>query len=198
MVLAILLATSLPIATDPPPWPPVDEVHEEGRSPEWYRKPQPIVGIGFRPSVKGVTRIDAGDRATMAFAADIHAVGRIGLGRGSRVLGLWPEAGYAYSGSEGHFLSAGIGPALQTPTPWLQPIPDALSFGIVPHLLAGSRDGRGALGLRTSAIAEVYFDDGNAWGLEVAHQVTRAGDVTLHELTFGISLTWLAQRWDHQ
>lgn len=196
MVLAILLATSLPIATDARPWPPVDEVHEEGESPNWYRKPKPIVGIGLRPSVKGVARIDGGDRATMTFAADVHAVGRIGIGRGQRAFGLWPEVGYAYSGSEGHFLSAGIGPALQTATPWLQPIPDALSFGIVPHLLAGSRDGHGALGLRTSAIAEVYFDDGNAWGLEVAHQVTRAADVTLHEITFGISLTWLGHRWD--
>jgi hypothetical protein len=195
LVLAILLATSLPVATDAPAWPATEEIREEGESPAYYQRPKPIVGIGLRPSVKGIARIDAGDRATMAFGADLHVVGRLGLGRGRRVLGLWPEAGYVYSGSEGHFASAGIGPALQTPTPWLQPIPDALSFGIVPHLLAGSRDGHGALGLRTSAIAEVYFDDGNAWGLEVAHQITRAADVTLHEITFGISLTWLGHRW---
>lgn len=119
MVLAILLAASLPVATDAPAWPAVEDVREEGESPRYYREPKPIVGIGVRPSVKGVARVDGGDRATLAFGADAHLVGRIGIGRGRRVPGLWPEVGYLYSGSEGHFLSAGVGPALQTPTPWL-------------------------------------------------------------------------------
>lgn len=185
------------LVPDEPAWPDVHIVEEQGESPLYYRLPKPIVGAGIRPSPKAIARLDDGgtDRATFAFGLDVHAVGRIGLGRGTHTIGLWPEAGYVFSGSDGHYLSLGIGPALQSGRPWLQPIPDGLSFGLVPHLLYGTRDDVRAWGVRTSAIGEVYFDDGNAWGLELAHQVTRANDVTVHELTFGISLTWLGQQW---
>jgi hypothetical protein len=191
----------LPVATDEPAWPSAHVVREDGESPYYYRARKPIVGIGLRPSVKGLVRVagtgEANDGSAFAFGFDAHAIGRIGFGRSERAFGLWPEAGYVFSGADGHFASVGIGPASQTPTPWLSPIPSGLSFGIVPHLLLGVREGQSATGLRTSGIAEVYFDDGNAWGLELCHQVIRWGDVTVHEVSLGISLALLVHRWKH-
>jgi hypothetical protein len=173
-----------------PDWPPTTLLTERGRSPRYFSEPKAIQGIGLRPSLKGMGRIQPPpDYRSFTLAGDLHLVGRFGLGRG-RSLGLWPELGYAISGTGGHYASAGLGLASQTP-PGMR-----LSFGLVPRAVIGRREGELALGVRTSALLELYFDDGNAWGLELCHQFTRAGGIDLHELGAGITLIWLPRRWD--
>lgn len=187
------------IPWQPPPiaWPKTNVVREQGEGPRYYRLRKPIVGAGVRPAIKGLGPIAGSDPSrALAFGFDAHIAGRIGIGRGERTFGLWPEAGYVFSGGSGHFASVGLGPAVQTPTPYLAPFPEGLSFGLVPHLLWGVRDDARAVGVRTSWLAEIYFDDGNAWGLEIGHQLTRWNGIESHEVFFGISLTLLAARWD--
>jgi hypothetical protein len=175
-------------ADDVPPWPESRVFTERSGSPLFWRKPKPIAGIGVRPGIKGLMRVaGTDDGKPLAFGFDANVIGRFGLGRGAHTFALWPEAGYVFSGGSGHFGSVGLGPALAS-------VPVGISVGLVPRLLLGVRDGRAAQGLRTSALAEVTFDDGNAWGLEACHQVTSFGDATVHEVSFGISLTLLAKR----
>jgi hypothetical protein len=177
-----------------PPWPPFVEVREVGPSPRYYRETKPIVGVGLRVSPKFVTRLeDTEGFARAAFGFDVHAVGRLGVGRG-RTFGLWPELGYVQTGVNGRFASLGLGVASQTP-PLETTFLSGLSLGVVPHLLVGRREGESAIGARTSLLAELYLDDGNAWGIELCHQSVRSGDHTTHELAIGLSLTWMAKRW---
>ncbi|MGZ3475158.1 MAG: hypothetical protein ACXWUG_13290 [Polyangiales bacterium] len=176
-------------------WPPIEAIEEQGESPSYFREQKPIVGLGLRPSIKGSVRLGEPPESLRrsAFGFDVHAVGRLGIGRG-RTFGLWPEVGYVSTGANGRFASVGLGIASQTP-PLYTTFASGLSLGVVPHFLLGEREGARATGLRTSLLAEIYLDDGNAWGLEVAHQtITQTGE-TSHELTFGISLTWMAHRW---
>lgn len=173
-----------------PPWPPATHVTERGTSPRYFGESLPIRGIGLRPSLKGMGRISAPEEyRNFVLAGDLHLVGRFGFGRG-RSFGLWPELGYVISGTGGHYASAGIGLASQTP-PGMK-----FSLGLLPRALVGTREGALATGVRTSAIVELFFDDGNAWGVELCHQWTRAGGLDLHEVGGGISLTWLPKRWD--
>ena len=104
----LLLTLGSTAHADDIPWPTTVSINEQGESPYYYRAAPSIMAIGVRPSVKGLMRIagDGGDR--VGFGFDIHMVGRLGLSRG-RGLGLWPELGYVYSGSEGHFASVGFG-----------------------------------------------------------------------------------------
>lgn len=171
-------------------WPTVTTVPELGESPRYFREPHALLGLGLRPSLKGMGRLDPpADYRSFVLAGDLHLAGRFGLGHG-RSIGLWPEVGYLFSGTGGHYASAGLGLGSQTPAGM------KVSFGLVPRGVFGWREGSLATGVRTSVLAELYFDDGNAWGLELCHQWTRAGGIDLHELGAGISLTWLAKRWD--
>lgn len=180
-----------PIVWPPgPDWPATIRVEEHGTSPRYYGESKPIKGIGLRPSLKGMGRIAPPEEyRNFVLAGDLHLVGRFGFGRG-RSFGLWPELGYVISGTGGHYASAGIGLASQT-APGVK-----VSLGLVPRALVGTREGALATGVRTSALVELYFDDGNAWGVELCHQWTRAGGIDLHEVGGGISLTWLPKRWD--
>lgn len=192
VALAILFAA--PLAHAEVEWPAREVIREQGPSPYWFRERKPIVGVGLRPSLKVVGRLgDVGDLHRFASGVDLHAVGRIGIGRG-RTVGLWPEIGYVQTGTDGRYASLGLGIASQPP-PLYTTFSSGLAFGLVPHLLVGRRSDQLARGLRTSALAEIYLDDGNAWGLELAHQMIVTADRVTHELTFGISLTWLAQQW---
>lgn len=198
-VLALCAAASARADEDPPgpivwppapDWPSTTPITGRGSSPRYFSESRPIKGIGLRPSLKGMGRITPPeDYRNFVLAGDLHLVGRFGFGRG-RSFGLWPELGYVISGTGGHYASAGIGLASQTP-PGVK-----VSFGLVPRALVGVREGALATGVRTSALVELFFDDGNAWGLELCHQWTRAGGIDLHEVGGGISLTWLPKRWD--
>lgn len=173
-----------------PAWPITTRITGRGTSPRYFGERRPVKGIGLRPSLKGMGRIaPPEDYRNFVGAGDLHLVGRFGFGRG-RSFGLWPELGYAISGTGGHYASAGIGLASQTP-PGVK-----VSFGLIPRALVGTREGALATGVRTSALVELFLDDGNAWGVELCHQWTRAGGIDLHEVGGGISLTWLPKRWD--
>jgi len=177
-------APALALAADPVPPPPTKVIQEDGPGPYYYRDARPVFGGGLRLSSGLDMRLGIGDEnAKAGYGLDVLGVGRLGFGRGAKVLAIWPEAGYSFEGSDWHLLGAGVGPALQAR--------EGVSFGLVPRALYGVAGGREAKGLRTCGIVELTIGQGS-FGLEVAHQYVTWGDHNVHELRFAFesALVW--------
>ncbi len=185
LVATTLLFVCVPAAATEPqaipgaaPVPPVKVIAESPGGPYYYRDVRPVFGGGVRLTSGLDVRLGIGDESTkVAYGLDVLAVGRLGFGRGAKVLAVWPEAGYSFVGSDWHLLGAGVGPALQAR--------EGLSFGLVPRVLYGVAGGREAKGLRTCAIIDFSFGQGGL-GFEVAHQYVAWGDHHIHEIRFAL------------
>jgi len=148
-------------------------IHEDTPGPIYYRIPSDLVRPLIRDSVGMAMRPTTMDHpGGVAFTFDIVAGAAIQFGRGSP-WGLWSEAGYSYSRFHDHLAVLGIGPS------WRSDGADPITtpgLALIPHIVAGTIDGRDAVGVRTSLV-------GRSWlPLEVAHQVMVVDGRAVHEV----------------
>lgn len=133
-------------------------------------------GFGFRgPALESDGKI--------AFGCDALVVGRIGIGRGQDVAAVWPEIGWSYVGSDGHFLSTGVGPAFQRAADRRnEPPPN--SWALVPRFLYGTFRGHRASGFRVSVLGESLH--WATFGFEGAYQLVHVESTLVHEVRFAL------------
>lgn len=171
---------------------PTTTIAERGETDYHYRGNRPIVAGIVRHGLGVDLRMPLGPVDGKAvFGYDLMAGARLGLGRGEQVLALWPEVGWTYIGSGGHFLSAGMGPAIQS-TPKKDALFGAASYGIIPRFLYGSYRESKATGFRVSAMLELLSS--GSIGLEVAYGYLFSERDDTHEIRFALSSGFLFGR----
>lgn len=153
--------------------PPPRVIREDSPGPTYYRIPSDILRALIRDSVGMAMRSGTMDHpGGVAFTFDLLAGAAFQLGRGSS-WGLWSEAGYSYSRFHDHLALLGIGPS------WRGAGADPITtpgLALIPHVVAGTIDGRDAVGLRTSLV-------GRSWlPFEIAHQVVIVDGHAVHEV----------------
>lgn len=176
----------------PPERAPTTVVVEDEASPVYYRGPRAAQAVILRHGVGLDWRLPIGDAGgKIAFGYDLYAGGRIGLGQGRSVPAIWPEVGWTYVGSDGHFLSAGIGPAVQRSAEKGELFPP-LSYALVPRALYGTFRDQRATGFRVSALAE--WIGGATMGFELAYGFVHVESTDVHEIRFALTSGFLFGR----
>ncbi|HEV7556524.1 MAG TPA: hypothetical protein VGO00_13755 [Kofleriaceae bacterium] len=158
----------------PIPGAPIPRVIREDTSgPLYYRIPSDIVRPMMRNAIGVAMRATTDDHdGGAAFTLEILGGAAVQFGRGSSY-GAWIEGGYAYSRFHDHTAELGIGPS------WRGSGEDpTLTSGIalIPHVIAGSFDGKTGYGVRTSLV-------GRSWlPFELAHQIAFVDGHTIQQI----------------
>lgn len=182
--LALLLSVRAASADVPsfglpePATPARVELVEGSPSPTYYRLPSQTTHFLTRSSVGTHTRL-TGDRET-DFSLDLLIGAAVRFDR-RHWTALWIEGGYSYVKGREHLAMAGIGVGHRK-RGRSEPL-----FALVPHVVAGSIDGEGCLGLRTSALAGFA-----GYTIELAHQVAVVDGTQVHELHAAFSFPFLS------
>jgi hypothetical protein len=192
VILSALLLAASSFGTPPAERAPTTTVVETEPSPLYYRGPRAARAAIVRHGIGLDWRLPIGDAGgKIAFGFDLLAGGRIGLGNGRSVPALWPEVGWTYVGSGGHFLSAGIGPAIQKASEkdeYVAPF----SWAVVPRFLYGTFREQTAAGFRLSVLGESI--GGATLGFEAAYQFVQIDTTGVHEIRFAITSGFLFGR----
>lgn len=192
MILGALVMAASSFGTPPAERAPTTTVVETEPSALYYRGPRSARALILRHGVGLDWRLPIGDAGgKVAFGYDLYAGGRIGLGNGRSVTALWPEIGWTYVGSDGHFLSAGMGPAIQKAADkdeFIAPF----SWAVVPRFLYGTFREQRAVGFRLSLLGETIA--GATAGFEVAYQFVQIDTTGVHEIRFAITSGFLFGR----
>jgi hypothetical protein len=158
-------------------------IEEVGESPTYYRLPRDTLLIGLRTGVGVSRRLTESVRpGATALGLELHAVAAVAHRRGSR-LALLADAGYGYASYRAHWGSFGAGPmvrGLGAETPFSASevsLGTPISIAMLPQLLAGSVEGRAALGVRGTVV--VSF---GVYGLGLSYLRASAGNRPIHEL----------------
>jgi hypothetical protein len=192
VILSALLMAASSFGTPPAERAPTTTVVETEPSSLYYRGPRSARAIILRHGVGLDWRLPIGEAGgKIAFGYDLLAGGRIGLGNGRSVPAIWPEIGWTYVGSGGHFLSAGIGPAIQNAADkgeYVAPF----SWGVVPRFLYGTFREQKAVGFRLSVLGESI--GGATIGIELAYQFVHIETTDVHEIRFAVTSGFLFGR----
>jgi hypothetical protein len=184
LLLALLLSVRAASADVPsfglpePATPARVEVVEGSPSPTYYRLSPQTTHFLSRSAIGTHTRL-TGDRET-DFSFDILIGAAVRFDRRSGTA-LWIEGGYSYVKGREHLAIAGIGVGHRKRGRF-EPL-----FALVPHVIAGSIDGEGCVGLRTSVIAGFA-----AYAIELAHQVAVVDGTQVHELHAAFTFPFLS------
>jgi hypothetical protein len=145
-------------------------ITEAGPSPLYYRLPDNSVRLLTRSALGQTFR-----SGESAFTFDVLGGSAITFARDGHA-GLAIELGYSYARFHDHQALLGVGPALFRIGPKFID-EGAVNVMLIPHAVIGRFDGTFGYGVRTSAIVGYA-----AYGIELAHQYTIAGDRRIHEV----------------
>lgn len=182
-VLGARAVAASPLELPEPPIGPRVEIAELSPSPTYYRLPPQTTHFLSRASLGlHAGRPASGESIGVStdFALDVLMGAALRFDRRATTA-LWIEGGYSYVKGREHWAVAGLGVGRRA-RGFGRPV-----FALVPHALAGSIDGRGAVGVRTSAIAGFAV-----YAIELAHQVAIVDGAPVHELHAVLSFPFLA------
>lgn len=192
MIIATLVMAASSFGAPPAERAPTTTVVESEPSSLYYRGPRSTRAALIRHGVGLDWRLPIGDAGgKIAFGYDLLVGARLGLGNGRSVPAIWPEIGWTYVGSDGHFLSTGIGPAIQKAAEkgdFVAPF----SWGVIPRALWGTFRDQKAAGFRISVLGESV--GGSTVGLELAYQFVHIETTDVHEIRFALTSGFLFGR----
>jgi hypothetical protein len=150
--------------------PPVIAPPPNEQPSDYLYPPPPLRRFGLRAELGGAVRFAAAPEGAVVFGAGVAAIRGFYAGRITPA--LWADLGYLFVGdrNSSHFVSAGIGPAVQS---------SLVSVGWVPRALVGYNDRGLVFGFRHAAQLALW---NSALLLSVGHHATYQANALTHAL----------------